>query len=66
MFVDGVVKNYNAERGFGFISVDGQKKKYFFILQIAQTVMLSLNKASGLSFVLLMIKGNLKHKILFA
>ena len=30
MFVDGVVKNYNAERGFGFISVDGQKKEVFF------------------------------------
>ena len=30
MFVDGVVKNYNAERGFGFISVDGQKKEIFF------------------------------------
>ena len=30
MFVDGVVKNYNAERGFGLISVDGQKKEVFF------------------------------------
>ena len=30
MFVDGVVKSYNAERGFGFISVDGQKKEIFF------------------------------------
>ena len=30
MFVDGVVKNYNAERGFGFISVDGQIKEVFF------------------------------------
>ena len=30
MFVDGVVKNYNAERGFGLISVDGQKKEIFF------------------------------------
>lgn len=30
MFVDGVVKSYNTERGFGFISVDGQKKEIFF------------------------------------
>ncbi len=30
MFVDGVVKTYNAERGFGFISVDGHKKDIFF------------------------------------
>lgn len=30
MFADGVVKSYNTERGFGFISIEGNKKDLFF------------------------------------
>lgn len=30
MFLTGVVKSYNSERGFGFITVDGKKDDIFF------------------------------------
>lgn len=30
MFVEGQVKSYNAERGFGFIAIDGKSKDLFF------------------------------------
>ena len=30
MFVEGIIKNYNTERGFGFIEVIGEKKDIFF------------------------------------
>lgn len=33
MFLEGVIKSYNTERGFGFISIDGEKKDIFFHIQ---------------------------------
>ena len=30
MFVEGKIKTYNEERGFGFISRDGESKDLFF------------------------------------
>ena len=30
MFQEGKIKNYNADRGFGFIEVDGEKRDVFF------------------------------------
>lgn len=30
MFVEGIVKTYNVEKGFGFISVEGENKDIFF------------------------------------
>lgn len=33
MFLTGVVKSYNSERGFGFITVDGKKDDIFFSYQ---------------------------------
>ncbi len=33
MFIEGTVKSYNTERGFGFIQADGQQKDVFFHIQ---------------------------------
>ncbi len=33
MLIEGTVKSYNTERGFGFIQVDGQQKDVFFHIQ---------------------------------
>ncbi len=30
MFVEGKIKTYNEERGFGFISIEGESKDLFF------------------------------------
>lgn len=30
MFVEGKIKTYNEERGFGFIEIEGQRKDLFF------------------------------------
>ncbi|WP_227554389.1 cold-shock protein [Acinetobacter lanii] len=38
MFVEGQVKSYNAERGFGFIAMGGKSKDLFFhIKDVPQT-----------------------------
>ncbi|MBF7694262.1 cold shock domain-containing protein [Acinetobacter pollinis] len=30
MFIEGIIKSYNEERGFGFIKIENQKKELFF------------------------------------
>ena len=34
MFIEGKIKTYNEERGFGFIQIKGEPKDLFFILKI--------------------------------
>lgn len=33
MWTEGKIKSYNAERGFGFIAIDGKAKDLFFHIQ---------------------------------
>lgn len=30
MFIEGIIKSYNEQRGFGFIKIENQKKELFF------------------------------------
>ncbi len=60
MFVDGVVKTYNAERGFGFISVDGHKKDIFFHITDFPNRNISPNIGERLKFSIFNDNGRMK------
>lgn len=66
MFQEGKVKTYHADRGFGFIQIEGEKRIYFFILRIFRIKISRLNQVKQLNLELLKRMGNLKQITLSA
>lgn len=60
MFVEGVIKSYNTERGFGFIEVVGEKKDIFF--HIKDLPHRHIDPKSGERLKFLIVEDNGKFK----
>ncbi|MBH2030083.1 MAG: cold shock domain-containing protein [Moraxellaceae bacterium] len=60
MFVEGIIKNYNTERGFGFIELIGEKKDIFFHITDVPHRHIELKSGERLKFLIVEDKGKFK------
>ena len=60
MFVEGIIKNYNTERGFGFIEVIGEKKDIFFHITDVPHRHIELKSGERFKFLIVEDKGKCK------
>ena len=60
MFQEGRIKNYNADRGFGFIEVDGEKKNVFFHITDVPNRNIEPKSGERLKFLIVEDKGKNK------
>ncbi|MGE8539966.1 MAG: cold shock domain-containing protein [Acinetobacter sp.] len=60
MFLEGQVKHYNAERGFGFIRVEGESKDIFFHIKDYPNKQIEPKLGERLKFMIVEDQGKLK------
>ena len=60
MFVEGIVKTYNVEKGFGFISVAGENKDIFFHITNCPNKHVEPKQGERFKFRVINVNGKLK------
>ena len=60
MFLEGQVKKYNAERGFGFIAIEGENKDIFFHIKDYPNKQIEPKLGERLKFMIVEDQGKLK------